>query len=225
MVEQAERPRILLRDAEQDIGRRCILARHQAESVDDGHLLEIARDLTSSLAARDRYDRLLAAVRRVLPYDAACLLRLEGDELVPIAGHGLVHEALVRRYARKEHPRLDVILRSPDPVRFPPDSALPDPFDGLIEGDASQAEYMYLFSLDQRELGELMAEALDIDTSALDAAPEFIQDSLIFPYDSGLGFVQRLHESGGWNAVSYPPIAPRPRRRAPWSPCSRAGRP
>jgi hypothetical protein len=75
-------------------------------------------------------------------------------------------------------------------------------YKGLIEGDASQAEYMYLFSLDQRELGELMAEALDIDTSALDAAPEFIQDSLIFPYDSGLGFVQRLHESGGWNAVN-----------------------
>lgn len=75
-------------------------------------------------------------------------------------------------------------------------------YKGLIEGDASQAEYTYLFSLDQRELGELMAEALDIDTSALDAAPEFIQDSLIFPYDSGLGFVQRLHESGGWDAVN-----------------------
>lgn len=75
-------------------------------------------------------------------------------------------------------------------------------YKGLIEGDASQAEYMYLFSLDQRELGELMAEALEIDTSALDAAPEFIQDSLIFPYDSGLGFVQRLYESGGWDAVN-----------------------
>ena len=57
-------------------------------------LLEIARDLTASLAARDRYARLLAAVRRVIPGDAACLLRLEGDALVPVAGYGLVRAAL-----------------------------------------------------------------------------------------------------------------------------------
>ena len=38
-----------------------------------------------------------------------------------MAGHGLAPEALVRRYRRHEHPRLDAILRSPDPVRFPPD--------------------------------------------------------------------------------------------------------
>jgi anaerobic nitric oxide reductase transcription regulator len=55
--------------------------------------------------------------------------------LVPVAGRGLVPEALVRRYPRTEHPRLDAILRSPEPVRFPPDSPLPDPFDGLIAGD------------------------------------------------------------------------------------------
>jgi anaerobic nitric oxide reductase transcription regulator len=88
-------------------------------------LLEIARDLTASLAARDRYARLLAAIRRVLPVDAACLLRLEGDALVPVAGHGLVRAALERRYDRREHPRLDAILRSPDPVRFPPTARCP----------------------------------------------------------------------------------------------------
>ena len=40
-------------------------------------LMEIARDLTASLAADDRYNRLLNAVTRVIPCDAACLLRLE----------------------------------------------------------------------------------------------------------------------------------------------------
>ncbi len=98
-------------------------------------LLEIARDLTASLAGRDRYARLLAAVHRVVPFDAACLSRLEGEVLVPIAGHGLLPEALARRYPRAEHPRLDAILRSPEPVRFPADSPLPDPFDGLLETD------------------------------------------------------------------------------------------
>src|SRR5512133_1673233 len=88
-------------------------------------LLEIARDLTASLAASNRYARLLGAARRIIPCDAACLLRLEGDELAPVAGYGLSATALARRYNRREHPRLDAILRSPDPVRFPPDSSMP----------------------------------------------------------------------------------------------------
>jgi anaerobic nitric oxide reductase transcription regulator len=98
-------------------------------------LLSIALDLTSSLAAEDRYDRLLDAVRRVVPCDAATLLRLEGEELVPVAAHGLVAGALRRRYRRVEHPRLDVILGSSDPVVFPSDSRLADPFDGLLLAD------------------------------------------------------------------------------------------
>ena len=106
-------------------------------------LLEIARDLTASLAARDRYARLLAAIRRALPCDAACLLRLEGDELVPVAGHGLVGEALARRYDRRQHPRLDAILRSPDPVRFPPHSPLPDPFDGMLTEDPHALRHIH----------------------------------------------------------------------------------
>ena len=96
-------------------------------------LLDIARDLTASLAASDRYGRLLASVRRLIPCDAACLLRLDGGDLVMTAAVA----ALSRRYPRREHPRLDVILSSREPVRFPVDSALPDPFDGVIESARS----------------------------------------------------------------------------------------
>jgi anaerobic nitric oxide reductase transcription regulator len=129
-------------------------------------LLDIARDLTASLAARDRYSRLLQAIRRVIPYDAACLLRLEGDDLVPVAGHGLVREALVRRYRRHEHPRLDAILRSPDPVRFPPDSPLPDPFDGLLEEDPHALERIHAclgcaLTEGGEVIGALTADALE----------------------------------------------------------------
>ncbi len=98
-------------------------------------LMEIAHDLTASLAVADRYGRLLSAVTRMIPCDAACLLRLEGDELVPVAGRGLREEALVRRFDRRENPRLDIILRSPEPVLFPADSQLADPFDGLLKAD------------------------------------------------------------------------------------------
>ena len=75
-------------------------------------------------------------------------------------------------------------------------------YQALIEGDASLAELHYLQTLSQAELGEFFAEALVIDTSALDAAPQFLQDSLIFPYDSGLAFTQELYNSGGWEAVN-----------------------
>ena len=98
-------------------------------------LMEIARDLTASLAAHDRYTRLLNAVTRVMPCDAACLLRLDGDDLVPVAGRGLAPEAMMRRFNRRDHPRLDVILRSSDPVLFPSSSGLADPFDGLLRSD------------------------------------------------------------------------------------------
>jgi anaerobic nitric oxide reductase transcription regulator len=106
-------------------------------------LLEIARDLTASLAAEDRYARLLSAIRRTIPCDAACLLRLEGRVLVPVAAHGLLPQALLRRFDRREHPRLDVILRSKEPVRFPPDSPLADPFDGLIDGRPHALEQIH----------------------------------------------------------------------------------
>ncbi len=106
-------------------------------------VLEIARDLTASLAAADRYDRLLRAVRRIIPCDAAALMRLDGDELVPVAAYGLSEEAKVRRYRRKQHPRLDIILSAPGPVRFPPDSPLPDPFDGLLESDPHATEHIH----------------------------------------------------------------------------------
>jgi anaerobic nitric oxide reductase transcription regulator len=114
--------------------RTTALSQPHADALEA--LLEIARDLTASLAAEDRYGRLLTAVRRVIPCDAACLLRLHGEELIPVAAHGLVPEALARRFDRREHPRLDVILRASEPVRFPADSPLADPFDGLLAAEA-----------------------------------------------------------------------------------------
>src|SRR5262245_30557466 len=95
-------------------------------------LIGVARDLTASLGASDRYARLLEAVRKVIPCDAACLLRLDGRELVPVAAHGLDPDVLAHRFAVGSHPRLDAILAADGPVRFSAASELPDPFDGLV---------------------------------------------------------------------------------------------
>jgi len=99
-------------------------------------VVAIASDLTAALSAEERYRRLLEALRRVIPFDAAALHRLEGDVLVPIASTGLSADAMGRRFLIKEHPRLEVICRSREPVLFPSDCALPDPFDGLLAEDS-----------------------------------------------------------------------------------------
>lgn len=98
-------------------------------------IVSIASDITAALSSEERYRRLLLALRRVIPYDAASLLRLDGDALVPVVAVGLTEDALARRFVLREQPRLEIICRSDVPVLFPADSGLPDPFDGLITGD------------------------------------------------------------------------------------------
>ncbi len=95
-------------------------------------LLPLALDITASLSTEDRARRIVDVVRRALPCDAVALLRLEGEELVPVACFGLSEDIYGRRFVRSEHPRLDIICSSPEPTRFPADSHLPDPYDGLV---------------------------------------------------------------------------------------------
>ena len=96
-------------------------------------LTSLIDDLSLTLPDSERYRRLLAAARTLLPCDAAALLRLDGDFLVPLAVDGLSSDTLGRRFKVDEHPRLQGLLGSASPVRFPPNSELPDPYDGLID--------------------------------------------------------------------------------------------
>ena len=43
-----------------------------------------------------------------------------------------MQDVLGRRFALKDHPRMEAIARAGDVVRFPADSSLPDPYDGLL---------------------------------------------------------------------------------------------
>ena len=129
-------------------------------------LLSIAVDLTTSLASEDRLARLLEALRTTLPCDAAAVLELNGDDLVPLATYGLVPEVRGRRFARREHPRLDVVVAGGAPVRFPADSVLPDPYDGLllVNPDATRHVHACLgcpLLQGDRVIGVLTADALD----------------------------------------------------------------
>lgn len=98
------------------------------------NLAEIVTDLSRSPARHDRFERLLDVFQRSFPCDAVALLQLEGDTLRPRAVRGLGEDVLGRRFPVTDHPRLAEIMRSGQPVRFPTDSPLPDPYDGLVDG-------------------------------------------------------------------------------------------
>ncbi|MCW7536878.1 nitric oxide reductase transcriptional regulator NorR [Aquabacterium sp. A7-Y] len=87
-----------------------------------------------SLSEEQRYRQLLASARAVVPCDALALLRLADGVLRPVAVDGLSEETLGRAFRPEAHPRLAQLLASPTGLRFAADCGLPDPYDGLVEG-------------------------------------------------------------------------------------------
>lgn len=103
-------------------------------------LTPLMQDLSCDLPDTERYRRLLSSLRALFPGDAAALLRLEGDTLVPLAIDGLTSDTLGRRFRVSDHPRFAQLLSRAEPTRFAADSDLPDPYDGLVQGVAGQLE-------------------------------------------------------------------------------------
>lgn len=99
-------------------------------------LLSVITDLTDEMPIQQRYQRLLTAIRRVIPCDACALLRFDNACLYPLAIDGLSQDTLGRRFRIFEHPRLQQIVQSPQMVRFDSNCALPDPYDGLVLNDS-----------------------------------------------------------------------------------------
>ena len=74
-------------------------------------------------------------------------------------------------------------------------------YQALSEGDAFFAQLLWVSSLSSEEQFQWIGESLAVDQSAATSAPRFLRESLIFPYDTGLAFVQSIHDEGGWDAV------------------------
>ncbi|CFQ45633.1 nitric oxide reductase transcriptional regulator NorR [Yersinia aleksiciae] len=97
-------------------------------------LAKIAIELQSGLSGQDRFQTLISSLRQLLQCDASALLRYEHQLFRPLAIDGLSPDVLGRRFSLSSHPRLEAIARAGNVVRFPTDSHLPDPYDGLIPG-------------------------------------------------------------------------------------------
>lgn len=95
-------------------------------------ITKLALDLTLGISNQDRFTRLLDVLRNILKCDAAALLAYKNQQFVPLAIDGLYDDVMGRRFNLNEHPRLEAIARAGDVVRFPADSDIPDPYDGLI---------------------------------------------------------------------------------------------
>lgn len=89
-------------------------------------------DLVTELPSAVRLQRLVNTLRSHFGCGAVALLQLQQAQLKPVAVQGLLRETLGRRFQVAQHPRLAAILASRQPVRFPPGSELPDPYDGLL---------------------------------------------------------------------------------------------
>lgn len=127
----------------------------------------LATDLTADLPAAVRLQRLVTGVRTYFDCGAVALLRLEQDHLRPLAVDGLSGDALGRRFAVKDHPRLGAILTRRGVTCFHHDSVLPDPYDGLVEGHAGKSlpvhDCMGLsLELEGERWGILTLDALDV---------------------------------------------------------------
>jgi anaerobic nitric oxide reductase transcription regulator len=129
-----------------------------------GPLLEIASGLVGQRTQRERYACILHGICRLIPCDSAVLLRLQGNELVPIASRGLVPESASQRFVIAEHPRLAQFLRDRAPVRIR-DHGLADPFDGLISSGLPSSRVHACMGcalvVDDVVVGLLVVDAMD----------------------------------------------------------------
>ena len=96
-------------------------------------LPDIVADLSRELPRQARFQRLLEALENSFPCDATALLQLENGVLVPRAVRGLSLDTMGRRFSLDDHPRFREIAHSRGLGRFPADSSLPDPYDGLVD--------------------------------------------------------------------------------------------
>ena len=128
------------------------------------------------------------------------------DEFTPLEEATLVHE-LTHALTDQHHQFNTEFDRLFESDLFDRGSAL----QAVIEGDASLVETLFAQQLSPAEQQEFLEEAFNIDTTVFDSVPKFIQDSLIFPYDAGVSFIQSIWIEGGFDAVdglyASPPVS------------------
>lgn len=85
--------------------------------------------------------------------------------------------------------------------------------DSLVEGDATDTMILYAQTyVSASDLLQMQQEASNTSSTQLDRAPLYIRESLLFPYQQGLTFVQDIKNKKGGeqevnNALTAPPMS------------------
>ena len=144
--------------------------------------LLLLTDLVADLPVAVRLQRLVGTLRAHFRCGAVALLQLDRgrEQLQPVAVDGLSSDALGRRFAIKEQPRLAAILQRPGVTCFHHDSNLPDPYDGLIDAQAGQPLPVHdcmglALDVEGARWGVLTFDALQIGTFDLQAQQDLAQ--------------------------------------------------
>jgi hypothetical protein len=190
--ELAERVRDQLTEDLEDLPADQALYRLLGLIEDDMDLEALYTDLYSEQVA-GFYDGEEAEL--VVPRAEEGFTSLQRATLV----HELTHALTDQHY--QFHDRYSALL---DEDRFDEAAA----FQALIEGDAVLAELFYLQGLSAEEQAAFFNESFGVDQEVFESAPRFIRDALVFPYDSGFLFIDRLFQTGGFEAIADAYAAP-----------------
>lgn len=140
-------------------------------------LTQLALEMTSGISSQDRFGRMLAIVRDLFHCEASALLVFQEHQFIPLSIDGLAPDVLGRHFSLEEHPRLEAIARAGDIVRFPADSDLPDPYDGLIPSLSGELKVHACVGLPLVASDRLIG-ALTIDGFSADQFDVFSDDEL-----------------------------------------------
>ncbi|MBB1596074.1 nitric oxide reductase transcriptional regulator NorR [Achromobacter sp. UMC46] len=140
-------------------------------------------DLVADLPPAIRLQRLVSSLRAHFRCGAVALLQQEEDHLRPVAVDGLTRDALGRRFAVHQHPRLAAILARRGITCFHHDSTLPDPYDGLINGMAGEPLPVHdcmgtRLHVEGQPWGVLTLDALEVGTFDTEAQTE-LRDAIV----------------------------------------------
>ena len=96
---------------------------------------DLILDLGQTVDREERYRHLVNVIQNLFQADAVTLLRRRKDSLSPIASIGLAPETQGHVFDIETNPRFAQICTAHGAVQFPANSTLPDPFDGLLDGN------------------------------------------------------------------------------------------
>jgi len=98
-------------------------------------LRDLILDLGQTVEKGARYRHLVRVIQELFQADSVTLLRRSQDSLSPVAAIGLAPETEGHVFEIAANPRFAQICAAKGAVQFPANSPLPDPFDGLLDGD------------------------------------------------------------------------------------------